>query len=229
MSRPSDRGRPRRRVEVAEQQPDRRRLARAVRPEEAEDLALADRDREVLERPDLAGRLVAGPVDRRLAMAVPLRQPGGREGVHPCRRLQDRRAAMTPRLGAPPGGEVRCRSPFRSCRGSRPSSLPFSKVVEANGFVFLAGQIGDAPGSNGPVPGGIEAETRAALDNVGAAAPRGRARLRRRREVHALPHRLRRLRGDERGLPRVLPGRPADAGDGRGHRAGPRVRSSRSR
>jgi 2-iminobutanoate/2-iminopropanoate deaminase len=48
-----------------------------------------------------------------------------------------------------------------------PGDLPFSKVVEANGFVFLAGQIGDAPGSNGPVPGGIEAETRAMLDNVG--------------------------------------------------------------
>jgi 2-iminobutanoate/2-iminopropanoate deaminase len=48
-----------------------------------------------------------------------------------------------------------------------PGSLPFSKVVEANGFVFLAGQIGDAEGSNGPVPGGIEAETRAMLDNVG--------------------------------------------------------------
>jgi 2-iminobutanoate/2-iminopropanoate deaminase len=48
-----------------------------------------------------------------------------------------------------------------------PSNLPFSKVVEANGFVFLAGQIGDAPGSVGPVPGGIEAETRSMLDNVG--------------------------------------------------------------
>jgi 2-iminobutanoate/2-iminopropanoate deaminase len=51
--------------------------------------------------------------------------------------------------------------------GLEPGSLPFSKVVEANGFVFLAGQIGDAPGSNGPVPGGIEAETRAMLENVG--------------------------------------------------------------
>jgi 2-iminobutanoate/2-iminopropanoate deaminase len=48
-----------------------------------------------------------------------------------------------------------------------PSGLPFSPIVEAHGFVFLAGQIGDAPGSNGPVPGGIEAETRAMLDNVG--------------------------------------------------------------
>lgn len=51
--------------------------------------------------------------------------------------------------------------------GIEQGALPFSKVVEANGFVFLAGQIGDAPGSNGPVPGGIEAETRAMLDNVG--------------------------------------------------------------
>lgn len=45
--------------------------------------------------------------------------------------------------------------------------LPFSQVVEANGFVFLAGQVGDTPDSHGPVPGGIEAETRAMLDNVG--------------------------------------------------------------
>lgn len=51
--------------------------------------------------------------------------------------------------------------------GLEPTSLPFSKIVEANGFVFLAGQIGDAPGSSGPVPGGIEAETRAMLENVG--------------------------------------------------------------
>jgi 2-iminobutanoate/2-iminopropanoate deaminase len=51
--------------------------------------------------------------------------------------------------------------------GIEPGPLPFSPIVEANGFVFLAGQIGDAPGSHGPVPGGIEAETRAMLENVG--------------------------------------------------------------
>ena len=51
--------------------------------------------------------------------------------------------------------------------GIETSSLPFSKVVEANGFVFLAGQVGDAPGTHGAVPGGIEPETRAMLDNVG--------------------------------------------------------------
>src|SRR3970282_1459285 len=45
--------------------------------------------------------------------------------------------------------------------------FPFSQVTEANGFVFLAGQVGNAPGSGHPVPGGIEAETRQMLEHVG--------------------------------------------------------------
>src|SRR5262249_49621482 len=51
--------------------------------------------------------------------------------------------------------------------GLEPSQFPFSQVVEANGLVFVAGQVGSAPGVQGAVPGGIEAETRAMLDNVG--------------------------------------------------------------
>ena len=51
--------------------------------------------------------------------------------------------------------------------GIEPSALPYSKVVEANGFVFLAGQVGEAPGTHGAVPGGLVAQTRAMLDNVG--------------------------------------------------------------
>jgi 2-iminobutanoate/2-iminopropanoate deaminase len=51
--------------------------------------------------------------------------------------------------------------------GLEPGPFPFSKVVEANGFVFLAGQVGDAPGGHGAVPGGIEAEARQMLENVG--------------------------------------------------------------
>ena len=47
------------------------------------------------------------------------------------------------------------------------SGYPFSQVVEANGFVFLAGQVGEAPGGHGAVPGGIEAETTQMLENVG--------------------------------------------------------------
>jgi 2-iminobutanoate/2-iminopropanoate deaminase len=51
--------------------------------------------------------------------------------------------------------------------GLEPGALPFSRIAEANGFVFLAGQVGDVPGTPGAVPGGIEAETRQMLDNVG--------------------------------------------------------------
>ena len=51
--------------------------------------------------------------------------------------------------------------------GVEASSLPYSQVVEANGFVFLAGQVGNTPGERFAVAGGIEVETRQMLDNVG--------------------------------------------------------------
>lgn len=51
--------------------------------------------------------------------------------------------------------------------GIESSAYPYSQIVEANGFVFVAGQVGNAPEGHGPVPGGIEAETRQMLDNVG--------------------------------------------------------------
>lgn len=51
--------------------------------------------------------------------------------------------------------------------GIEASSLPFSPVVEAHGLVFVAGQVGNAPGERYAVPGGIDAETRQMLDNVG--------------------------------------------------------------
>ena len=50
--------------------------------------------------------------------------------------------------------------------GMEPGRLPFSPVVEANGLVFLAGQVGAPPGGE-VVEGGIQAETRQVLDNVG--------------------------------------------------------------
>ena len=51
--------------------------------------------------------------------------------------------------------------------GIEPSSSPLSMVVEANGFVFVAGQVGSLPGEHKAAPGGIVPETRAMLDNVG--------------------------------------------------------------
>ena len=51
--------------------------------------------------------------------------------------------------------------------GIEPSQFPFSKVVEAGGLVFVAGQVGEVPGAGGPVPGGIAVEVRQMLENVG--------------------------------------------------------------
>ena len=54
-----------------------------------------------------------------------------------------------------------------SLPGIEPSSSPLSMVVEANGFVFVAGQVGSLPGEHKAASGGIVPETRAMLDNVG--------------------------------------------------------------
>jgi 2-iminobutanoate/2-iminopropanoate deaminase len=54
-----------------------------------------------------------------------------------------------------------------SVPGLEPGPYPFSQIVEANGFVFLAGQVGNVPGGHGAVPGGIGPQTRAMLDDVG--------------------------------------------------------------
>jgi 2-iminobutanoate/2-iminopropanoate deaminase len=51
--------------------------------------------------------------------------------------------------------------------GIEPSTLPFSQVVEVNGLVFVAGQVGNRPGEMAAIPGGIEAQTRQMLENVG--------------------------------------------------------------
>jgi 2-iminobutanoate/2-iminopropanoate deaminase len=45
--------------------------------------------------------------------------------------------------------------------------LPFSEAVQVGDMLFLAGQIGVAPGAKSLVPGGIEAEARQAMENIG--------------------------------------------------------------
>ena len=45
---------------------------------------------------------------------------------------------------------------------------PYSAGVKAGGFVFTAGQLGIDPASGEFVPGGIEAQTQKALENVSA-------------------------------------------------------------
>jgi len=53
---------------------------------------------------------------------------------------------------------------------------PFSRVIQAGDFVFVAGQLGFEEGSPKLVPGGVGAETRAALEAI--TANRGKAGLR---------------------------------------------------
>jgi len=43
---------------------------------------------------------------------------------------------------------------------------PYSQAIIANGFVFVAGQLGLLPGASAPVPGGIGAQTEQALHNL---------------------------------------------------------------
>jgi 2-iminobutanoate/2-iminopropanoate deaminase len=50
--------------------------------------------------------------------------------------------------------------------GIQPSTSAYSQVVEANGFVFVAGQVGNDMATGDVVPGGVEAETRALFANI---------------------------------------------------------------
>ena|SRR5437870_1469029 len=66
-----------------------------------------------------------------------------------------RRAAPRPRLerflSAPLGGK----------------RLPFAEAVRVGGLLFVSGTIGNKPGTLELVPGGIAAETRQMMENVG--------------------------------------------------------------
>ena len=43
---------------------------------------------------------------------------------------------------------------------------PFSHAVETDGFVFVTGQMPDTPDAPGQLPEGIEAQTRAVMENL---------------------------------------------------------------
>lgn len=50
--------------------------------------------------------------------------------------------------------------------------FPFAEAVQVGDMLFLSGQIGTAPGTRTVVPGGIEAETKQVMDNIGAVLKR---------------------------------------------------------
>lgn len=49
-----------------------------------------------------------------------------------------------------------------------PTALPFSEAVRVDHTLYLSGQIGTVPGTARLVAGGLEAETRQAMDNIRA-------------------------------------------------------------
>lgn len=49
---------------------------------------------------------------------------------------------------------------------------PFSDATEVGGILYLSGQIGAVPGEDKVVPGGLEAETRQVMANIGAVLKR---------------------------------------------------------
>ncbi len=44
---------------------------------------------------------------------------------------------------------------------------PYSVATEANGFVFVSGQVAIDPATNAPVEGSVEVQARRVMDNIG--------------------------------------------------------------
>ena len=57
---------------------------------------------------------------------------------------------------------------FHQSHKPKKAQAPFSDVVEANGFLFLSGQVGMDHSTRRLVKGGIEDETRQCLENIKA-------------------------------------------------------------
>jgi len=56
---------------------------------------------------------------------------------------------------------------FYSSPDANAAKLPFSQAVRVGDVLYLSGALGTAPGSLEVVPGGIEAETRQTMENIG--------------------------------------------------------------
>ena len=55
---------------------------------------------------------------------------------------------------------------FHMISGGPKPVAPFSHAVETEGFVFVTGQMPDTPQAPGVLPDGIEAQTRAVMENL---------------------------------------------------------------
>ena len=57
---------------------------------------------------------------------------------------------------------------FINTPAARDAKLPFSQAVRVGDVLYLSGAVGTVPGTMELVPGGIEAEARQAMENIGA-------------------------------------------------------------
>jgi 2-iminobutanoate/2-iminopropanoate deaminase len=55
---------------------------------------------------------------------------------------------------------------FHMIAGGPKPVAPFSHAVETDGFIFVTGQMPDTPDAPGQLPDGIEAQTRAVMQNL---------------------------------------------------------------
>jgi len=56
---------------------------------------------------------------------------------------------------------------FVNSPAARAAKLPFSQAVRVGDILYLSGALGNLPGKLELVPGGIEAETRQTMENIG--------------------------------------------------------------
>ena len=57
---------------------------------------------------------------------------------------------------------------FYTSPEAKAAKLPFSLAVRVGDILYLSGALGNLPGTRNLVAGGIEAETRQTMDNIGA-------------------------------------------------------------
>lgn len=56
---------------------------------------------------------------------------------------------------------------FFSSPAAKAAKLPFSQAVRVGDILYLSGALGNVPGKLELVPGGLEAETRQTMENIG--------------------------------------------------------------
>src|SRR6185437_7061050 len=64
--------------------------------------------------------------------------------------------------------ELEAKMEFYTSAEAKKAGLPFSQAVRVGDVLYLSGALGNVPGKLELVPGGLEAETRQTMENIGA-------------------------------------------------------------